>query len=448
VVAYAALRRGKKGGRVQETAKLTLNVEGREQTLELPVITGSENEKAIDISSLRGKTGYVCLDPAFVNTASTTSSITFLDGEQGILRYRGIPIEQLGEKSSFVETSYLLIYGKLPNKDELARFSRLLTRHSLIHEDMKRFFDGYPSTAHPMAILSSMVCSLSSFYPEAIDVNNREQIDITIARLLAKLRTIAAFSYKKSIGQPFVYPQNSLSYCANFLNMMFSVPAEPYEIDEEIVKVLNLLLILHGDHEQNCSTSTVRLVGSSKANLFASISAGICALWGPLHGGANQEVVEMLEQIRGDGGDVSKFVALAKDKSSGFKLMGFGHRVYKNYDPRARLIKAAADKVLTKLGINDPLLDIAQRLEEAALKDTYFIDRKLYPNVDFYSGLIYRALGFPTNMFTVMFALGRLPGWIAHWKEMNDSSATKIGRPRQIYTGETAHDYVPLEERT
>ncbi|MCK6591719.1 MAG: citrate (Si)-synthase, partial [Polyangiaceae bacterium] len=289
---------------MQETAKLTLNVEGKEQSIELPVITGTENEKAIDISSLRSKTGYVCLDPAFVNTASTTSAITFLDGEKGILRYRGIPIEQLGEKSSFVETSYLLIYGKLPNKDELTRFSTLLTRHSMIHEDMKRFFDGYPSTAHPMAILSAMVCSLSSYYPEAIDVNNREQIDITAARLLSKIRTIAAFSYKKSIGQPFVYPHNSLSYCANFLNMMFSVPAEPYDVDEDIVKVLNLLLILHGDHEQNCSTSTVRLVGSSRANLFASIAAGICALWGPLHGGANQEVVEMLQAIQADGGDV------------------------------------------------------------------------------------------------------------------------------------------------
>ncbi|HZF50010.1 MAG TPA: citrate synthase [Polyangiaceae bacterium] len=432
---------------MQETAKLTLTVEGKEQSIDLPIITGTENEKAIDISSLRSKTGYVCLDPAFVNTASTTSAITFLDGEQGILRYRGIPIEQLGEKSSFVETSYLLIYGKLPNQDELNRFSTLLTRHSMIHEDMKRFFDGYPSTAHPMAILSAMVCSLSSYYPDAIDVNNKEQIDITAARLLAKLRTIAAFSYKKSIGQPFVYPQNSLSYCANFLNMMFSVPAEPYDVDEDIVKVLNLLLILHADHEQNCSTSTVRLVGSSRANLFASIAAGICALWGPLHGGANQEVVEMLQTIQADGGDVQKFVNLAKDKTSNFRLMGFGHRVYKNYDPRARLIKAAADKVLGKRGIKDPLLDIAQRLEEAALKDPYFVDRKLYPNVDFYSGLIYRALGFPTNMFTVMFALGRLPGWIAHWKEMNDSPATKIGRPRQIYTGETVHDYVPLEKR-
>ena len=433
---------------MQEIAKLTLNDDGVEKTIELPVITGTESEKAIDIGSLRAKTGYVCIDPAFVNTASTTSSITFLDGEKGILRYRGIPIEQLGEKSTFVETSYLLVYGKLPNKSELSRFSTLLTRHSMIHEDMKRFFDGYPSTAHPMAILSAMVLSLSSFYPEAIDVKNKELIDITIARLLAKVRTIAAFSYKKSIGQPFVYPHNSLSYCANFLNMMFSVPAEPYEMDEDVVKVVNLLLILHGDHEQNCSTSTVRLVGSSKANLFASVAAGICALWGPLHGGANQEVVEMLEAIRADGGDVSKFVKLAKDKSSGFRLMGFGHRVYKNYDPRARLIKAAADKILAKLGINDPLLDIAQRLEETALKDPYFVERKLYPNIDFYSGLIYRALGFPTNMFTVMFALGRLPGWIAHWKEMNEDPNGKIGRPRQIYTGAQAQDYTPLDERT
>ena len=433
---------------MQEIAKLTLNGDGVEKTIELPVITGTEKEKAIDIGSLRATTGYVCIDPAFVNTASTTSSITFLDGEEGILRYRGIPIEQLGEKSTFVETSYLLIYGKLPNKSELSRFSTLLTRHSMIHEDMKRFFDGYPSTAHPMAILSAMVLSLSSFYPEAIDVKNKELIDSTIARLLAKVRTIAAFSYKKSIGQPFVYPQNSLSYCANFLNMMFSIPAEPYEIDEDIVKVLNLILILHADHEQNCSTSTVRLVGSSKANLFASIAAGICALWGPLHGGANQEVVEMLEEIRADGGDVSKFVKLAKDKTSGFRLMGFGHRVYKNYDPRARLIKTAADKVLARLGINDPLLNIAQRLEETALKDPYFVDRKLYPNIDFYSGIIYRALGFPKDMFTVMFALGRLPGWIAHWKEMNEDPGSKIGRPRQIYTGERAHNYTPLNERT
>ena len=432
---------------MSDTAKLTLTIHGKEQTLELPIITGSEGERGIDISSLLGKTHHVVLDPAFMNTASTTSAITFIDGDKGILRYRGIPIEQLGEKASFPEVSYLLIYGKLPTADELSRFSRLLTRHSMIHEDMKRFFEGYPSTAHPMAILSAMVASLSSYYPEALDANDKEQFDITAARLLSKVRTIAAYSYKKSIGQPFVYPQNNLSYTANFLNMMFSVPAEPYDIDEDVVKVLNLLLVLHADHEQNCSTSTVRLVGSSKANLFASIAAGICALWGPLHGGANQEVVEMLEAIRRDGGGVDKFINLAKDKNSGFKLMGFGHRVYKNYDPRARLIKAAADKVLAKLDVNDKLLEIALRLEDAALKDPYFVDRKLYPNVDFYSGLIYRALGFPTNMFTVMFALGRLPGWIAHWKEMNDVATTKIGRPRQIYTGATATDYVPIELR-
>ena len=421
-----------------------LNLNGT--SLELPVVVGTEGEKAVDIAQLRTKTGFVTLDPAFMNTASTTSSITYLDGEQGILRYRGIPIEQLGEHSTFVETAYLLIYGHLPVRDELMRFSNLLTRHSLLHEDMKRFFDGYPSTAHPMAILSAMVCSLSSFYPEALDVRNTEALDITIARMLSKARTIAAFSYKKSIGQPFVYPHNSLSYCANFLNMMFSVPAEPYMIDEEAVRTLNLLLILHADHEQNCSTSTVRLVGSSQANLFASIAAGICALWGPLHGGANQEVVEMLERIQADGGDVKKFVALAKDKHSQFRLMGFGHRVYKNYDPRAKIIKSACDRTLARLGVKDSLLDIALQLEAAALSDPYFIERKLYPNVDFYSGIIYRALGIPTNMFTVMFALGRLPGWIAHWKEMTESSA-KIGRPRQIYTGPTEANYVPLDQR-
>jgi citrate synthase len=428
---------------VPEIAELSLG----STKFEAPITTGSEGEKGLDISSLRAKTGLVTLDPAYMNTASTKSAITFLDGEKGILRYRGIPIEQLAEKSSFVETSFLLIYGHLPSENELRKFSTLLTRHSLIHEDMKRFFDGFPSTAHPMAVLSSMVVSLSSFYPDALDVDNKDQIDITIARLMAKLRTIAAFAYKKSIGQPMVYPQNSLSYCANFLNMMFSVPAEPYEPDPEVVKVLNLLLILHADHEQNCSTSTVRMVGSAKANMFASISAGICALWGPLHGGANQEVIEMLEQIKADGGQVSKYVELAKKKDSNFRLMGFGHRVYKNFDPRAKIIKQAADTVLGKLGIKDPLLEIAKGLEEAALKDSYFVERKLYPNVDFYSGIIYRALGFPTNMFTVLFALGRLPGWIAHWKEMTEDTTTKIGRPRQIYTGPTARDYVPLEQR-
>ncbi len=420
---------------------------GSSMKFDCPVITGSEGEVALDISSLRNKTGYVVLDPAYMNTASTKSAITFLDGEKGILRYRGIPIEQLAEHSTFVETSFLLIYGHLPSETELRAFSTRLTRHSLIHEDMKRFFDGFPSTAHPMAVLSSMVVSLSSFYPDALDVDNKEQIDITIARLLAKLRTIAAFAYKKSIGHPFVYPKNSLSYCANFLNMMFSVPAEPYEVDPDAVKVMNLLLTLHADHEQNCSTSTVRLVGSAKANLFASISAGICALWGPLHGGANQEVIEMLEGIRADGSNVAKYVELAKKKDSGFRLMGFGHRVYKNFDPRAKIIKQAADHMLAKLGIRDPLLDIAKKLEEAALKDSYFVERKLYPNVDFYSGIIYRALGFPTNMFTVLFALGRLPGWVAHWREMMEDPSTKIGRPRQIYTGSTLRPYVPIEQR-
>jgi citrate synthase len=428
---------------MSEQAELKLD----SQTVKLPYVVGTEKERAIDITGLRGQTGLVTIDPAFVNTASTTSSITFLDGEEGVLRYRGIPIEELAEKSTFVETSYLLIYGKLPTKPELTRFSTLLTRHSMIHEDMKRFFDGYPMSAHPMAVLSAMVISLSSFYPEAIDAMNVAQRDITIARLLAKVRTIAAFAYKKSIGQPFVYPQNHLSYCANFLNMMFSVPAEPYAIEEDLVRVMNQLLILHADHEQNCSTSTVRLVGSAQTNLFASISAGICALWGPLHGGANQEVMQMLERIRDDGGNVSKYVELAKDKKSGFRLMGFGHRVYKNFDPRAKIIKAACDRVLSKLGIRDPLLDIAMKLEETALKDAYFVERKLYPNVDFYSGIIYRAMGFPTDMFTVLFALGRLPGWIAHWKEMIESPATKIGRPRQIYTGPTVNHYVPIEQR-
>ncbi|NUP11268.1 MAG: citrate synthase [Polyangiaceae bacterium] len=430
-----------------QQAKITLSDGAKEDTIELPVLVGTEGEKAIDIASLRAKSGYVALDPAFMNTASTTSAITFLDGESGILRYRGIPIEQLGEKSSFVEVAYLLIYGDLPKQDELDKFTKRLTRHSLIHEDMKRFFDGYPSTAHPMAILSSMVCSLSSYYPDVLEVRTGELLDITIARLLAKVPTIAAYSYKKSIGQPFVYPQNHLDYASNFLNMMFSVPAEPYHVDPDVRDAMNLLLILHADHEQNCSTSTVRLVGSSQANLFASIAAGILALWGPLHGGANQEVVEMLQAIHADGGDVSKFVKLAKDKTSNFRLMGFGHRVYKNFDPRAKIIKTACDRILQKLGIKDPLLDIAKRLEEAALSDPYFIDRKLYPNVDFYSGIIYRALGFPTNMFTVLFALGRLPGWIAHWKEMHENPSTKIGRPRQIYTGALERNYVPVEKR-
>jgi len=415
--------------------------------LEAPVIVGTEDERAIDIGQLRGKTGYVTLDPAFMNTASVKSAITFIDGDKGILRYRGIPIEQLAEKSTFVETAYLLIYGHLPNESQLQEWSEKLTRHSLLHEDMKHFFEGFSATAHPMAILSAMVAALSSYYPDSLDPDNVDQRDITIARLVSKVRTIAAFAYKKSIGQPFVYPKNSLSYCENFLNMMFSVPAEDYEIDPELVKVMNLLLILHADHEQNCSTSTVRMVGSSRANLFAAVSAGVCALWGPLHGGANQEVLEMLTAIQKDGGDVNKAVAMAKDKNSSFKLMGFGHRVYKNFDPRAKIIKAAADKVLAKLGKKDQLLDIAKALEEAALKDSYFVERKLYPNVDFYSGIIYRAMGFPTDMFTVLFAIGRLPGWLAHYKEMLHDPATKIGRPRQVYTGPAERGYVPIEIR-
>jgi citrate synthase len=424
-----------------ETATLQVG----DKSIQMPTVTGTENEHAIDISQLRQQTGYITLDHGYMNTGSCLSAITFLDGERGILRYRGIPIEQLAEKSSFIEVSYLLIYGKLPTQKELADFTNLLTRHSMIHEEMKRFFDGYPSTAHPMAILSAMVCSMSSYYPQALEPNR--QIDLTIGRILAKMPTIAAFSYKKSMGQPFMYPKNSLSYCANFLHMLFAVPAEEYVVDPDVEWALNLLLILHADHEQNCSTSTVRLVGSSGSNMFASIAAGICALWGRLHGGANQEVMEMLEMIHADGDNVDKYIALAKDKKSNFRLMGFGHRVYKNFDPRAKIIKKACDAVLAKLHKSDPLLEIAKRLEEHALRDSYFIEHKLYPNVDFYSGIIYKAIGIPINMFTVMFALGRLPGWIANWKEMLESPHTKIGRPRQIYTGPTVHDYVPIEQR-
>ena len=422
-----------------------LNYAGK--SYQLPVIVGTEGEKAIDISKLRDQSGLVTLDSGYGNTGSCKSAITFIDGEKGILRYRGIPIDQLAEKSTFVETSYLLIYGFLPNKQQLADFRQMLTRHSLIHEDMLHFYDGYPSSAHPMAILSSMVCSLSSYYPEWLNPHDDNQVSQLVPRVLSKVRTIAAYSYKKSIGQPVIYPKNSLDYCANFLHMMFAVPSEPYEVDPEMVKTLNLLLILHADHEQNCSTSTVRMVGSADANLFASIAAGICALWGPKHGGANQEVVEMLEGIVASGGDVKKAVIAAKDKNSGFRLMGFGHRVYKNYDPRAKVIKAACDRLLAKQGINDPLLDVAKQLEEAALSDSYFIERKLYPNVDFYSGVMYRAMGIPTAMFTAMFALGRLPGWIAQWLEMHKDGDGRINRPRQIYTGENLRDYVPMDER-
>ena len=417
------------------------------QELVCPVTVGSEGERGIDISSLRAKTGLVSLDPAYLNTASVKSAITFLDGEKGILRYRGIPIAELGENSSFAEVAYLLIYGHLPSAGEKQRWDTLLTRHSMIHEDMKRFFDGYPMTAHPMAILSSMVTSLSSFYPSALDAKADAFRDITIVRLIAKLATIAAFSYKKSIGHPFVYPRNNLDYTANFLHMMFSVPAEEYHPNPVAVKALNLLLILHADHEQNCSTSTVRIVGSAHTNLFASISAGMCALWGPLHGGANQEVVEMLTGIREKNLTVQEFIGQVKDKKAGIRLMGFGHRVYKNFDPRANIIKKACDDVLKQLGARDWMLDLAMELEEAALADPYFVERKLYPNVDFYSGIIYRALGIPTAMFTVMFALGRLPGWIAHWKEMIEDPDTKIGRPRQIYTGPRENHYLPVELR-
>ena len=427
----------------KQTAKLILP----EQTVELPIVIGSEGEKAVDISELRAKTSYVTLDNGYMNTGACKSAITFIDGDKGILRYRGIPIEDLAEKATFVETAYLLIYGELPTEKELARFRALLTQHAMIHEDMKRFFDGYPVQAHPMAILSSMICSLSSYYPETWRVQTKGEMDVTIARLISKVRTIAAFSYKKSVGQPFVYPKDDLSYCANFLNMMFSVPAREYVIDEEVVDALNLLLVLHADHEQNCSTSTVRLVGSSQANVFASISAGICALWGPLHGGANQAVIEMLQKLQADGGDCKKYIQMAKDKTSGFRLMGFGHRVYKNFDPRATILKRTAEKILNKLHITDPLLDLAMQLEDLALKDSYFVEKKLYPNVDFYSGIIYRAIGIPVSMFTVMFALGRLPGWIAQWKEMVGDPNTKLGRPRQIYVGPEIRHFVPMARR-
>jgi citrate synthase len=422
-----------------------LDLDGKK--LELPIIEGTENEKAIDISDLRKETGMITIDSGFVNTGSCKSAITFIDGEKGILRYRGYNIEDLAEKSTFVEVSYLLIHGKLPNKQELEEFSKGLTRHSLLHEDMSNFFSGFPSGAHPMAILSAMTTCLSTFYPESWDNSSDDQIDLDITRILSKLRTIAAFSYKKSIGQPLIYPENSLSYCANFLNMMFAVPSEAYEIDPEIVKIVNQLLILHADHEQNCSTSTVRTVQSSGASIYAAISAGIAALWGPLHGGANQAVLEMLEGIHQSGRGYKEFLQDVKDKKEGIRLMGFGHRVYKNFDPRAKILKNSCEKVLNKLGINDPLLDIARGLEEEALKDPYFVDRKLYPNVDFYSGIIYKALGIPVDMFTVMFSLGRVPGWLAHWKEQKDSGVKKIFRPRQVYTGNNVLKYINIESR-
>jgi citrate synthase len=408
-------------------AKLILD--GKE--FELPVVVGTENEKGIDISKLRDMTGYVTLDPGYGNTGSCLSAVTFIDGEEGILRYRGYPIEELAEKATFLEVAFLLINGELPDKDKKVSFENEVTMHTLIHEDMKKFFEGFPGNAHPMAILGAMFASLSTFYPEG----KTENLRLDLIRLLAKAPTIAAFSHKKSVGQPFIYPRNDLDYASNFLHMMFAVPAQRYEVSEAVRDALNLLLILHADHEQNCSTSTVRMVGSSNANIFASMAAGVSALWGPLHGGANQEVIEMLKGIHASGDDATKAIAQAKDKNSGFRLMGFGHRVYKNFDPRARILKKAADRVLGELGVNDPLLAIAKDLEEQALADPYFIERKLYPNVDFYSGIIYRAMGIPTDMFTVMFALGRLPGWMAQWKELRDDPKGRIYRPRQIYTG-------------
>ncbi|GAB3815755.1 citrate synthase [Pontibacter rugosus] len=417
------------------------------KSYQMPIVEGTENEKAIDISSLRGQSGYITLDSGYKNTGATTSAITFLDGELGILRYRGYPIEQLAERSNFVEVAYLLIYGSLPTASELEDFSDRIKRHTLVNEDMRKILDGFPSTSHPMGILSALVSSLTAFYPESLNPNQTtEEMDLSIIRLMAKISTIAAWSYKNSIGHPVNYPKNKLDYCSNFLHMMFAYPTEDYEIDPVVVDAINKLLILHADHEQNCSTSTVRLVGSANASLYSSVSAGISALWGPLHGGANQAVIEMLEQIKADGGDSKKFIDKAKDKDDPFRLMGFGHRVYKNFDPRAKIIKKTADDVLNALGVKDPILDIAKELEEAALNDPYFVERKLYPNVDFYSGIIYRALGIPTDMFTVMFALGRLPGWIAQWKEMRENKEP-IGRPRQIYTGATERDYVSVEKR-
>ena len=418
-----------------------------ETTYDLPVIEGAEGEKAIDISKLRDQSGYVTLDIGYKNTGATKSAITFLDGELGILKYRGYPIEQLAAKSSFIEVAYLLIHGELPTEKELSDFQYEISRHTLVHEDMKKFFDGFPSKAHPMGQLSSLVCALSAFYPESLKSHQSEQeLHLSIIKMLAKMATIVSWIYKKSLGHPYIYPQNKYDYVTNFLHMTFGQRTEEIEIDPVVVNAMNTLLILHADHEQNCSTSTVRIVGSSESNIYASVSAGISALWGPLHGGANQEVIEMLEKIKADGGNTDKWIAKAKDKNDPFRLMGFGHRVYKNFDPRAKIIKKACDDILEKLGINDEVLSIAKKLEEVALKDPYFIERKLYPNVDFYSGIIYRALGFPTDMFTVLFALGRLPGWIAQWKEMKDNKEP-IGRPRQIYVGATNRDYVGIKGR-
>jgi citrate synthase len=415
---------------------------------EMAINPATEGASAIDVGKLLPQTGMTTFDPGYGNTASCASAITYIDGEAGILRYRGYPIDQLAERSTFLETSYLLIYGELPTTDKLESFTNKIKRHTLLHEDLKRFFEGFPRDAHPMPVLSSAVSALSTFYQDALDPFDADDVELATIRLLAKVPTIAAYAYKKSMGQPFLYPDNSLGLVENFLRMTFGFPAEPYEVDPEVAKALDVLFILHADHEQNCSTSTVRMVGSAQANLFASISAGINALFGPLHGGANQAVLEMLQRVREvEEGDVDAFVERVKKREKGARLMGFGHRVYKNYDPRAKIVKQSADDVLKKMGVSDPLLDIAKALEERALADDYFIERKLYPNVDFYTGVIYRAMGFPTKMFTVLFALGRLPGWIAHWREMMNDPQNKIGRPRQLYLGPTERDYKPINER-
>jgi citrate synthase len=428
---------------MSKVAKLDVNG----KSYELPVVMGSEKELGIDISNLRAATGCITLDDGYGNTGSCASAITFIDGEQGILRYRGYPIEELAEKSTFVETAWLLIYGELPKRDQIRQFSAMLTQNENLHEDMKYHFEGFPSNAHPMAILSAMINASSCFYPGLMAAANRDRFDIHASRLISQVRTIAAFSFRKSRGLPIIYPKPIYKYTANFLHMMFSEPYQDYELKPEVVRALDLIFLLHADHEQNCSTSTVRMVASSQANLFASASAGVCALWGPLHGGANQAVIEMLEAIHETGDDGSKFIEAAKNKESGKRLMGFGHRVYKNYDPRAKIIKRACDNLLKSMQINDPLLDIAKRLEEAALQDSYFVERKLYPNVDFYSGIIMRAIGIPKEMFTVIFAIGRMPGWIANFKEILDDTKSRIYRPRQIYTGATERHFVALEER-
>lgn len=414
---------------------------------EFPIVRGTEGEVGIDIRKLREETGSIALDEGYGNTGAARSAITFVDGERGILRYRGYPIEELCEKSTFIEVAYLLIYGELPDKQTFDYFDNSVRMHTMLNEDIKHYYDVWPRAAHPMALLSSVVSALSTFYEDSMDPFDERQVEISIHRLIAKLPGIAAFAYKKSIGQPYIYPRNDLGYVANILRLMYAVPTQDYEIDPVVQRALDKLLIIHGDHEQNCSTATVRMVGSSQANLFATVAAGVLALWGPLHGGANQAVVEMLQLIHDDGGGLQKWVDRAKDPKDSFRLMGFGHRVYQNFDPRAGILKESCMRVLEKLGVNDPLLDIALGLEEVALKDPYFVERKLYPNVDFYSGLIYKAMGFPIKMFPVLFAIGRLPGWIAHWKEMMDSPDTRIGRPRQIYVGSPERHYIPLEQR-